>query len=96
MPVTLTPRERRQMKGRAHALEPVVQVGHAGASINTIAEVERALAAHELVKVKILDDDRDARVTTGDTLAARTDAAIVGRVGKILILWRPTPEDTEG
>lgn len=93
MPVTLTPRERKALKGRAHALDAVVQIGHAGATPRASAEVDRALTAHELIKVKISDDDRDARHATGDTLAAAVDAAIVGRVGKIVILWRPRPEE---
>lgn len=93
MPVTLTPRERKALKGRAHALDPVVQIGHAGATPRLVAEVDRALTAHELIKVKINDDDRDARHALGDTLAASVDAAIVGRVGKIVMLWRPRPED---
>ena len=95
MPVTLTPRERKALKGRAHALDPVVQIGHAGATPRLTAEVDRALTAHELIKVKINDDDRDARHALGDTLAAAVDAAIVGRVGKIVMLWRPRPEDDD-
>lgn len=95
MPVSLTPRERAQLKGRAHALEPVVHLGHAGISDAVVAEVERALTAHELIKVKIGGDDRDARVELGDALAARTDAAVVQRVGKIVVLFRPKPEDPD-
>ena len=81
------------MKARAHALEPVVQVGHAGISVELMAEVERSLIAHELVKVRIGGADRHARVSLGDELAARADAAVVHRVGKVLILWRPRPPE---
>lgn len=91
MPITLTPRERAHLKARAHALEPVVHVGHAGMSETVVAEIERALAAHELIKVKVGDGDREARAAFGDEVAARTDAAIVQRVGKVLVLWRPRP-----
>lgn len=93
MPLTLTPRERAQLKARAHALAPVVQLGHAGLSDALVAEVDRALNAHALIKVKILGDDRDTRVALGDAVCARTGAAVVQRVGKILTLWRPAPED---
>ncbi len=93
MAVSLTPRERTQLKGRAHALEPIVQLGHAGMSDTFVAEVDRALTAHELIKVRVGGDDREARVALGDTLAQRTDAAVVQRVGKILVLWRPRPDD---
>jgi len=93
MPVLLKPRERAQLKARAHALEPVVQVGNAGLSDAVVAEVDRALTAHELIKVKIVGDDREARVEIAEALCARTDAALVQRVGKVVVLWRPTPED---
>ena len=93
MPTSLTPRERAHLKARAHALSPVVQVGHAGATREVVAEIERALTAHELIKIRIGADDRVARVALGDALAAETDAAVVHRVGKVLILWRPRPLD---
>ncbi|MEI6244544.1 MAG: ribosome assembly RNA-binding protein YhbY [Acidobacteriota bacterium] len=94
MPISLTPRERAKLKARAHALAPVVQIGHAGLSDTVVKEVDRALTAHELIKVRILGDDRDARVASGDALSAQTDAAIVQRVGKIIALFRPKPEET--
>jgi len=96
MPVSLKPRERAQLKARAHALEPVVQVGNAGLSDAVVAEVDRALTAHGLIKVKIVGDDRQARVDAAEALCARTDAASVQRVGKIVVLWRPKPEDAAG
>ena len=79
------------MKARAHALEPVVHVGGAGITDRLVAEVDRALTAHELIKVKVGVDDREARVRIGDEICARTDATAVHRVGKVLILWRPRP-----
>ena len=93
MPVPLTPRERQKLKARAHALEPVVHAGSAGATDALVAEVDRALTAHELIKVKIAADDRDKRVAIGDDICARTGATAVHRVGKVLILWRPRAED---
>ncbi|MGE0865170.1 MAG: ribosome assembly RNA-binding protein YhbY [Vicinamibacterales bacterium] len=91
MSVSLTPRERAHLKARAHALEPKVMVGHGGLTPAVIAEIDRALTAHELIKVKILGDDREARETIGDEICAATDAAPVQRVGKIIALWRPKP-----
>ena len=70
-----------------------MHVGGAGVTDPLVAEVDRALTAHELIKVKVATDDRDARVAMGDEIAARTDAAVVHRVGKIVILWRPRPDD---
>jgi RNA-binding protein len=97
MPLPLTPRERAHLKARAHALEPKVMVGHGGLTPAVIAEIERALTAHELIKVKILGDDRKARETMGDEICAATDSAPVQRVGKVIVLWRPAPDEpTEG
>jgi RNA-binding protein len=93
MPVTLSPRERAHLKARAHALEPKVMVGHGGVTAAVIAEVDRALTAHELIKVKILGDDRDAREAIGNQLCSGTGAAPVQRVGKVIVLWRPKPEE---
>jgi RNA-binding protein len=84
----LTTRERAHLKARAHALEPVVHVGASGVTDRLVAEVERALAAHELIKVKVATDDRAARVAIGDEICDRTGATAVHRVGKVVILWR--------
>lgn len=83
------------MKARAHALEPAVQIGKGGAQPSVVREIDRALAAHELIKMKI-DADRDERQAMADLLAERVDAAIVQRVGKVVVLYRSRPEDASG
>lgn len=93
MPVSLTARERASLKGRAHALEPIVHVGTAGLTDAVIKETDRALTAHELIKVKIGGSDRDARAALVAELCAKADAASVQSVGKIAVLWRPRPLD---
>ena len=92
MPVCLTPRERSHLKGRAHALEPVMHVGHAGLSEKVAAEIDRALTAHELIKVRVETENRRARAELCVAICTRTDAAEVQRVGKVLVLWRPRPD----
>ena len=89
MPVSLTPRERAQLKARAHSLEPTLFLGQAGVSPAVLAEARRALAARELIKVRIECDDRRQRAALGVELAAQADAALVHSVGKIVVLWRP-------
>ena len=91
MPVSLTPRERTHLKARAHPLEPVVKVGNAGLTDQVMAEIDRALTAHELIKVRVAGADREAREAMCDAICARTDAAEVQRVGKVIVLWRPRP-----
>ncbi len=93
MPAPLTPRQRAQLKARAHALEPIVQLGQAGLTDAVVAEADRALAAHALIKIRVGGADRDARVVMVEELCARVDAALVQRVGRVAVLWRPRPDD---
>lgn len=95
MPVSLTTRERASLKARAHALEPVVHVGHGGVTAAVAAEIERALTAHELIKVRAGAADREQREAILADITARTDAAVVQTVGKVMVLWRPRPADAE-
>ena len=90
----LSAKERVHLKGRAHALEPVVHIGNAGVTASVVAEIERALAAHELIKVRAGGQDRDGREAILETILARTGAAAVQTVGKVMVLWRPKPDDT--
>ena len=96
MPVSLTPRERARLKARAHSLEPVVHVGNAGLTDKVAAELERALTAHELIKVRVAAADRHAREALCEAICARADAARVQRVGGVLVLWRPRPDEETG
>lgn len=95
MPPTLTPRERAHLKGRAHALEPVVHIGHDGLTDTVVAEIERALDAHELIKVRAGAADRGERAALLEQICDRTGAAAVQTVGKVMALWRPRTEDGE-
>ena len=71
-----------------------MQIGHGGLTDKVVAEIDRALTAHELIKVKILDGDRDEREAIGEAICLKTDAAPVQRVGKVLVIWRPKPDET--
>jgi putative YhbY family RNA-binding protein len=93
MPLTLTPRQRAVLKARAHALEPVVQIGQSGASEAVIREVDRSLTAHGLIKVKLAGADRESRAALTTALCDATGAAAVQQVGRVLVLWRPRPDD---
>lgn len=95
MPLSLTPRERQKLKARAHALEPVIQVGQAGVTDKLLTEIDRALTAHELIKLKIAGADREAREAQCDDIVTRSGASEVQRVGKVLVLWRPRPDEPD-
>ena len=93
MTLSLTPRQRSYLKGRAHALEPVVFVGQAGLSDTVLAEVDRALTAHGLIKVKLAGAGREDREALTKAVCDRAGAVAVQNVGRVLVLWRPRPDD---
>ncbi|MGH8681433.1 MAG: YhbY family RNA-binding protein [Burkholderiales bacterium] len=92
MPKQLTTPERQALKGRAHRLRPVVLVGADGLTPPVVAEVDRALQAHALIKIRVAGDDRDARERLLGEVCAATDAAPVQHIGKILVIYREPPE----
>ena len=89
---TLTPARRSELRAKAHPLSPVVMIGDKGLTHAIVAEVDRALKAHELIKVKAATDDREARAAWLAALCERLGAAPVQSIGKILVLWRENPE----
>jgi putative YhbY family RNA-binding protein len=90
--IPLTPQQRQALKAQAHGLKPVVLLGNAGLSAPVLKEIDRALAAHELVKVKVPGDDRAARDSVFAEVAEALSAARVQAIGKLLVLFRPAPE----
>ena len=90
--IQLTPKERQELKARAHGLKPVVLLGNSGLSPPVMKEIDRALAAHELIKVKVPGDDREERDTLFADVAETLSAARVQSIGKLLVLYRPAPE----
>jgi RNA-binding protein len=88
----LTSARRSELRAQAHGLVPVVMVGDKGLTETVFAEVDRALKAHELIKVKAASNDREARAAWMEQLCERLDAQPVQLIGKILVLWRDNPD----
>jgi RNA-binding protein len=88
----LTGSERKALKGKAHKLEPVVQIGAKGLTDEVVAEIERALNAHELIKVRAAALGRDERDEVLKQICARTGAEQVQQVGKLFVLFRKNDE----
>jgi len=80
------------LKARAHSLEPVVIIGGKGLTEDVVKEVDRALTAHELIKVRAPSLDRGARDEALKTLCEKTGADPVQQIGKVLVLFRKKPE----
>jgi RNA-binding protein len=81
--------QRKYLKSQAHNLKPVVMIGTQGLSEAVIKETERALAAHELIKIRVLGDDREAREAYLAQLCETLNAAPVLHIGKLLLIYRP-------
>ena len=87
----LSSAERKDKRAEAHHLEPVVMIGNAGSTPAVVREVDAALRAHGLVKVRVAIDDRAAREAVFLALADELGAAPIQHIGKLLVLWRPLP-----
>ncbi|WP_019626323.1 ribosome assembly RNA-binding protein YhbY [Thioalkalivibrio sp. ALJT] len=90
--MNLTDVQRRHLRSLAHPRKPIVTIGRNGLTDAVLAELEKALDHHELVKIKVNIGDRDARNETVETLCARTGAERVQRIGYIATLFRRNPE----
>lgn len=84
----LSIQERKRLRQIGHALNPVVMVGDKGLTENVIEELARALNDHELIKVKVVAEDREARATLIAEIAAASGAEIVQTIGKIVLLYK--------
>ena len=89
--LTLSSRQLRFLRSKAHDLKPVVRVGQHGLRDSVIVEAELALTAHELIKAKI-SADRDERAALAAQLCAATNAVLVQMVGQVATLYRAHPE----
>ncbi len=90
--LNLKPAQRRDLRGRAHALHPVVFIGDKGLSQTVIAEIASSLDSHELIKVRV-EADREARNTLLEQICEQLEAAPVQHIGKVLVIYRPAVED---
>lgn len=91
----LTVTQQRELKARAHALNPVVMIGKTGLTASVIEELDRALLSHELIKVRAQIDDRITRNALFEEICQQLEAAPVQHIGKIFIIYRPKPEEAD-
>ncbi len=88
-----TGKQRRYLRGLAHSLRPIVQIGRNGVTGAVIRQVDSALGERELIKVKLGAECPTSRQSAGAELVARTGCELAGTVGRVLILYRPHPEE---
>jgi putative YhbY family RNA-binding protein len=68
-------------------------IGEAGLTPTVVREVDAALRAHELIKVRVLGDDRAARKDLVAAICSETGAQPVQQIGKILVVYRERPAE---
>ncbi|MGH8084628.1 MAG: ribosome assembly RNA-binding protein YhbY [Lysobacter sp.] len=92
MPTVLTSAQTRFLRGQAHDLKAMLQVGGKGITDALVAEIDLALEHHELIKIKIAAADRETRDAMIGELAERTEAALVQRIGHTAVIYRPSTD----
>lgn len=87
--------ERKRLRQIGHALNPVVMIGGQGLSENVIEETNRALNDHELIKIKIAGEDREARAAAIAEIAKITESEVVQTIGKIALLYKKAKQQNQ-
>lgn len=84
----LTNKQIRYLKGEAHAKKPVVTVGMKGVTKSLIEEIDGALNAHELIKIKLPAGPKEDKKSLCEELSTPNKATIIGLTGRTLIMFR--------
>ena len=88
----LTASQKRHLRGFTHDLKPVILVGQKGVTAALLAELDGALDHHELVKVKLADDDRESRATSIERIREHSGAEVVQTIGKTASFFKRNPD----
>ncbi len=89
----LSQQKKKSLRAKAHDLKPVILMGNKGLSPAVLAEADRALDDHELIKVRLNDDDRDVRKQSCTDMCQHLKAEMIQSIGKIAVLYRQKPEE---
>jgi len=88
----LSPKRRSELRAEAHKLNPIVIIGDKGLTDEVLAEIDRSLVAHELIKVRAAAGERDARDVWLETICDKLGAHPVQQIGKVFVIWRESTE----
>jgi len=90
--LNLTADQRRALRAQAHALNPVVSISQNGLTESVLQEIGISLASHQLIKIRVFNDDRALREQFLTSICEQLGAAPVQHIGKLLVIWRPAAE----
>ncbi|MDQ2069122.1 ribosome assembly RNA-binding protein YhbY [Natronospira bacteriovora] len=91
-PKALNEAQRKHLKRLAHHRRPIVQTGANGLTDAVMVEIERGLNDHELIKVRLVANDREERGAMIAEICERTSATLVQRIGHVAVLYLPHPK----
>lgn len=91
--IELTTEQRKALRAAAHHLNPVASIGQHGVTPSVLKEIDGALKAHELIKVKLQGIEREVRDAMFSEICAALECAQVQHIGNILVLWRENPAE---
>ena len=84
----LTGKQKRLLRGLGHGLKPVIRVGKNECNTALVEEAGSALAAHELIKIKLLESCLMDRHEVAEKLAKAADAEVAQVLGRTILLYR--------
>jgi len=92
--IDLTPGQRRHLKRLAHHLKPLLQMGKDGPSAAFLKQLQEQVEAHELIKVRILNNCEHTReeITNGFKSAG---IAMVQKVGHVYTVFQQKEEGSQ-
>lgn len=91
----LSQNQKKFLRGLAHGLNPIIIIGSQGVTDNLMAELERALTHHELLKVKMAAGEREERQAVIEYVVKHTKSQLVQSVGKMFVIYRARPKDSQ-
>ncbi len=94
--IEISPVERRALRAAAHHLKPVVSISQKGLTATVLAEIDRSLKAHELIKLRLYGIEREDREALSSEICTTLGCVDVQHIGNLLVLWRPAPEPVAG
>lgn len=92
MSTALTSSQTRFLRGQAHDLKALLQIGAKGLTPSFLAELDAVLEQHELVKVKVGAEDREVRDAMITEISEKSSAVLVQRIGHVAVLYRPSKD----
>lgn len=88
----LTGKDRSYLRAEGHGMDPLLQIGKDGLSESTIDKTEELLTDHELIKLRVLDNNQLSAKESANKLAELTDSSVVQVIGNVALLYRENPE----